>query len=149
MAEIVWTPYDTQVSYLTTDLNALANNANVLGAAIDFAAVGVDRKQYMDVELYLAQADWSAQTSLAVYLWLLSRTDGTNFEDGAAGTDPARIPDAIIAIRAANAAQRLFARFILTTPDQGKILVGNRTGANFAATGNTLKYYTYSESVSE
>jgi hypothetical protein len=145
--EIIWTPYEPIVTYLSTELNSLASGANVLGAAIDFAASGADRKQYLDVEIYLASVDLSAQTNPAAYLWLLARTDGTNFEDGGASVSPARQPDKIVPLRAFNGAQRVFARFLLTTPDQGKLLIGNRAGAAWAASGNTVKYYLYGEKI--
>lgn len=145
MSEERFTGYDGLVTdYLTTELNALADAANVLGAAIDFTVAGVDRKPYMDIEINLPIVNWSAEDNPAIYIWLLARTDGTNFEDGGVGVDPARAPDKIIPLRAANSAQRLFARFALTTPDQAKMLIGNRTGAALNATLNTVKYYTYS-----
>lgn len=145
MSELRWTAYDSIASYLTTELNSLADNANKLGAAINFAAEGSDRKIYMDIEVYLASVDLSGQTAPAIYLWLLGRTDGTNFEDGGDSVDPARQPDAIIPLRVVSGAQRVFARRILTTPDQGKILIENQAGAALAASGNTVKYYLYSE----
>lgn len=147
MSELRWTVYDTIVSYLTTELNSLANDGNKLGAAINFAAGGSDRKLYLDVELHLGSVNLSAQTSPAVYLWLLLRTDGTNFEDGSDSIDPARAPDKVFALRAFNGVQRVFARFLLTTPDQGKLLIENKTGAALAATLNTVKYYLYSQEI--
>lgn len=145
MSEVRWGAYDSIVNYLTTELNSLADDANVLGAAIDFTAAGVDRKQYMDIDVYLASVDWSAQSSPAIYIWLLPRTDGTNFEDGTASIDPARAPDKVVAMREVNGAQRLFTRLLLTTPDQGKLLIGNRSGVALASSGNTVKYYIYGE----
>ena len=145
MTELRFTAYDSIVTYLTTDLNALANAANKLGAAIDFAASGTDRKMYLDVEVYLASVDLSSQTNPAINIWLLARTDGTNFEDGSDSVDPARMPDKVVALREVSGAQRVFARFLLTTPDQGKLLIENKTGAALAATGNTVKYMNYSE----
>ena len=140
MVEQRWTSYDSIVTYLTTELNALANNGNKLGAAIDFAATGADRKLYMDVEIYLGSVDLSAQTNPAIYIWLLPRTDGSNFEDGTDAVDPARAPDRIVALRVFNGVQRVFARFLLTTPDQGKLLIENKTGVALAGTLNTVKY---------
>jgi len=145
MAENRWTAYDSIVSYLTTELNSLADNGNKLGAAIDFATAGADRKLYMDIEVYLGSVDLSAQTNPALYLWVLGRTDGTNFEDGSDSVDPARPPDVIIPLRAFNGVQRVFVKRVLTTPDQGKILIENQSGAALAATLNTMKYYLYSE----
>jgi len=139
-----WTSYDSIQSYLTTELNALANEALVLGAAIDFTSGGNDRKLFLDVEAYIASVDLSAQTNPALYIWLLRRTDGTNFEDGGTSVTPARMPDKIFPLREVNAAQRVSSTLMLTNPDQGKILIKNETGAALAATGNTIKYNLYS-----
>lgn len=145
MAELRFTAYDTIESYLTTELNTLGGNGNKLGGAINFAASGSDRKIYMDIEVYLPIIDLSAEFDPAIYLWLLARTDGTNYEDGGDSVKPARQPDAIIPIIASNSAHRGFAQHILTTPDYGKILLVNQTGAALATSGNTLSYYLYSE----
>lgn len=142
MGESNWTGYGSVQSYLATELNALADDANKLGAAIDNSTA---KDFYMDVEVYLASVDLSAQANPAIYIWYLARTDGTNFEDGADAVDPARPPDKIIPLRAFNGVQRVFARGILQTPDQGKLLIGNRSGVTLAATGNTVKYRVYSE----
>ena len=147
MSEVRWGAYDSIVSYLTTELNSLADDGNKLGAAINFTAAGVDRKQYMDIEIYLASVDLSAQTNPAINIWLLCRTDGTNYEDGGDSIDPARAPDAVIALRTVNEAQRVFARLLMTTPDYGKLLIENVSGAAFVSSGNTVKYYTYGEEI--
>ena len=138
-----WTAYDSLQTYLTTELNSLANNGLVLGSAIDFTASGTDRKLYIDIELYLASIDLSSQDNPAAYIWLLRRTDGTNFEDGGTSITPARMPDDIIPLREANAAQRVSGK-VITVPDQGKILIKNESGVTWASSGNTLKYNIYS-----
>jgi hypothetical protein len=145
--EVRWGAYDNIATALSSGLDSLGNGNTALSAAIDFNAAGVDRKQYMDLELSLAPVGLSVQTNPAIYIWVLARTDGTNFEDGSAGTPgivPARAPDAIFPLRAVNAAQRVFQRLVLTTPDQGKLLLQNKTGVALA-TGNTLKFYTYGD----
>ena len=147
MAENRWGAYDTIVSYLTTELNSLADDGNKLGAAINFTAAGVDRKPYIDIEINLASVNWSAQTNPAINIWLLCRTDGTNYEDGGDSIDPARAPDTVVALRAVSGAQRVSARFLLTTPDHGKLLIENVSGVALASSGNTVKYYTYGEEI--
>lgn len=144
MVEQRWTAYDTQATYLGSELTGVVNNANKLGTTINFATAGSDRKLYLDIEIYLASIDLSGQTNPAIYLWMLPRTDGTNFEDGSDTVDPARQPDMIIPLRVFNGVQRVFGRHLLTTPDQGRILIENRTGATLVA-GSTLKFQMYSE----
>ena len=145
MSELRWTAYGSLVTYLSSELNSLANNANKVGSAIDFSAA--NRKMYMDVEIYLASVDLSAQTNPAIHVWLLARTDGSNFEDGSDTVTPARAPDKIVPLREVNDAQRVFARFLLTTPDQGKLLIKNKTGVALASSGNTVKYMLYSQEI--
>jgi len=147
MSELRWTAYGSLVTYLSSELDGLANDSNKLGSAIDFTAAGADRKLYMDVEIYLNTVDLSAQTNPAIHIWLLARTDGTNFEDGSDTVTPARAPDKIVPLREVNDAQRVFARFLLTTPDQGKLLIKNKTGAALASSGNTVKYRLYSQEI--
>lgn len=147
MAELQWSTYDSIQTALDTGLNSLGNNNHALSSAIDFAASPPDKVLYMDIEVVLASVDLSAQVNPAIYIWLVARTDGTNFEDGAAGTpgtNPARQPDCIVPLRAVNGAQRVLMRLIPTTPDQGKLLFQNKAGAALASASNTLKYRTYS-----
>lgn len=140
MTENRWTAYDTIVTYLNAQ--SVADNANKLGAAIDFTASGTDRKLYMDIELSIATVDLSGVTNPALYLWVLPRTDGTNFEDGDDTVDPARQPDAIVPLRAFNGTQRVSLKRVLTTPDQAKLLVENQAGATVVV---TVKYNIHSE----
>lgn len=149
MSEIRWGAYDDVVTYLTTELNSMAKDALVVGAAIDFAASGVDRKQYMDIEIVTAQIDLSTGDNPCLKIWLLRRTDGTNFEDGSASVEPARAPNKIVALRKVNAAQRVTAAMLLTTPDQGKLLIKYEPGVAvaLASSGNTLKYRIYGDEI--
>ena len=76
MTENQWTEYDGIATYLTSQ--SIADNANKLGAAIDFAASGTDRKLYMDIEVYLASVDLSGQTNPAIYGWVLASFNDLN-----------------------------------------------------------------------
>ncbi len=139
-----WTAYDSLQTYWTTELNSLANNGLRLGNLIDFTTAGTDRKIYMDIELYLAQIDLTSQHNPAAYIWLLHKLLGSSTEDGSASITPSKMPDLIIPLREANAAQRIVSSKLLTTPYQGKILIKNVSGVTLASSGNTLKYNIYS-----
>jgi hypothetical protein len=147
MTEILNKAYSSIQSLLSTELNSLANGSNVLSGVIDFSDATHGRMTKLDVEVNLATVDWSAQTNPAIYLWIIKRTDGTNYEDGGASVDPARIPDEVIPIRAVSSAQRVRGTIYVDTPDSGKILIGNRTGAALNASGNTLKYYIHTNTI--
>lgn len=142
MTEQRWTAYDTKVTYLSSELTDVVDGANKLGAVIDFTAV--DRVLYMDVEFILPSTDLSGSPNPAINLWMLGTLDGTTYEDGTDSIDPAKAPDMIMPLRKVNGAQRVIARFLRTTPDKGKILFENRTGATIL-TGASLSYRTYTE----
>jgi len=144
MGEVTWTSYGTWTTALSSELDSLANDGLAISPAIDNSS---DKKLFVDIEVYLASVDLSSQPNPAIYVWLIARTDGTNFEDGGSGVEPARMPDAIIPLREVNGAQRVFARMLMATPDQFKILVQNKTGAALASSGNTVKYNLYGETV--
>lgn len=146
MAEFNWTAYTAALAELVAaaDLNSLANDAMVAmadGIEIDN---GTNRDFYIDVELYLASVDLSAQTNPAVNLYLFRALDGTNYEDDWA--NPAKLA-AVVPVEPGSGAQvhRAVYEGILIPPGKFKILPENKTGAAFAASGNTLQYRAYSE----
>lgn len=143
MATVTWTSYGTWTTALSTEMDSLAVDATAISAAIDNS---VDLKLFMDVEVYIASVDLSAQTNPAIYLWLIGRSNGTDFEDGDSTTISPRAPDVVVPLAAVNRAQRVLTRMAVTTPDQFKILVQNKAGADLS-TGNTVKYNLYGESV--
>ncbi len=147
MAEILNKAYSTIQSALTTELNSLADGSNVLDGALDMADGTHGRMTKMDIEVYLASIDTSSETSPAIYLWLLKETDGTNYEDGGASVDPARMPDEIIPLRLVSGVQRVTGTIYVETPTNVKILIGNRSGVALASSGNTLKYYIHTKTV--
>ena len=144
MADIKWSSYASIQTALSTGLNSLADNDTNISAAIDNSS---NLHLFMDVEVYLASVDLSAQTNPAVYIYVITSLDGTNYEDGSDSVVPPQMPTRIAALRAVNGAQRRVVRGIAITPGLFKIVVENQSGAALAASGNTVKYRTYYETV--
>lgn len=143
MGETTWTSYaQAATTAISTDMNSDAHNAYAISSAIDNSS---NLDLFMDVELYLASVDLSAQTDPAIYIWVITRFDGTNFSDGDVTDGVGRMPDAIISLNEGSAAEtkREVARRIEIPPEQFKILYQNKTGASLASSGNTIKYRTY------
>jgi hypothetical protein len=128
---------------MTTDLNALGSTkSNIGGTALYNTS---SHHQNFVAELVLASVDLSAQVNPAVELYLVPSADGTNYADDGTDDHATNLPSSrylagIFSIEATNAAHR--AVIVMT----GYLLnlkylpvVVNKTGANFGATGNTLK----------
>jgi len=122
-------------TYLTTDLNSLADTSSFLGGAINNSS---NRDMWLMVEIYLASVDLSAETSPGVGLRLLESIDGgTNYEDNDDQAYAISLP-----VAATSAAHRR-AGHLMIPPGYFKLAVVNNTGAAFAATGNIFKYAPY------
>ena len=140
-----WSTPPSVVSYLTTELNTLASATNKIGAAIDpssgagaFVAPNA-RPAFMTVEAALAS--FTPGSGAYLLLWLLGQIDGTNYEDGGDSGDPgAGVPVWTRGIVTGTGAKRVIFPAFRIPPHPFKLLLGNRAGANLAASGNTLKY---------
>lgn len=140
MTEFIHTAYGTPTSYLTTELNSLADDAAYLGAEIDNSS---NRDMMCRVEIYLASVDLSAQTSPGVRIRIVESLDGTNYEDHDDKCNSIMIP-----VAETNAAHRKVSGVIGIPPGKFKFAVVNETGAAFASSGNTCKYATFTPETS-
>ncbi len=140
----LWQTPAAIVTYLSTELNALANAARVVGAAIDNRTT---RYKYMMLEHYVgAQTARSAGAYVSVYL--LASVDATNYPYGATNRQPS--PDNLVkcfALDAAVTASYSIAPCILIPPLLFILIIENNTGQAYTATGNTVKYRLYSGSI--
>jgi hypothetical protein len=138
--QILWDANPSPVTLLSTTLNSLANDARVLSAEIDNTTA---LKTLIDFELYLATQGSARSVGACVDIYLLSSLDGTNYP-GDASADPT-INNMIgsFAYSAATTAERDTIKSIELAPGLHKIVVKNRTGQAFAASGNTLLYRSY------
>jgi hypothetical protein len=132
------TAFGTPTNYLSTGLDSLATAGPgvALGAAINNTT---NRHIYMKVLISLASADLSAQPSPGVGIRLVESLDGgTVYEDNIDGTYALSIP-----VAATSAAHVGISGTIYIPPGYFKLAVVNNTGVNFAASGNTLDYVTF------
>lgn len=143
--EINWSDYPTITGYLTTELNALADGGNKIGAEIDNTSNG---DMYMDLELYVATQGVARDTGAYVALYILPSVGGTNFCYGGDALDPpATALVGTFPLDAAVTARYVSLTHILLPAGKFKMLVMNETGQAFAATLNTLKYTLYNEEI--
>jgi len=138
-------------SYLTTELNALAQNIIKVGAAINNQT---NLCTYMDLELRLASRDWSTAVNPAAVIYLFESIDGgtdydTN-EDGVSADTDIPPADKIIAqmgwrIDTEAKANVIVKSMIPIPPGFFELGIRHMPGAALAmaATGNTLSYRTY------
>jgi len=142
---INWESSPSLTSYLTTELNSLADGANKIGAAIDNSS-GLDR--WMDVELYINTQGSARDSGAYVAVYLIPAPDGTNYVYGGDSTDPpANTWVANLALDAATTARYIAAQMIPVPPGLFKLLFINETGQALASSGNTAGYRLYSEEV--
>lgn len=136
-----WSAPASAVSYLTTELNSLADGSNVLGAAIDVSAFAAPNAYAMLMEVELVLASFTPGSAPYALLWLINQVDGTNYEDGGASVNPgAGAPVYTRGIVTGTGAKRLVFPAFVMPATKFKLLTGNRSGASFASSGNTLKY---------
>ena len=145
MANLVkWGAYPALTAYLTTELNALADNARVLGGEIDNTS-GLNT--YIDISGYVGiQTSRSADADIVIYF--ITAVDGTNYSLGDASVAPplsARVGS--IALDAAVTARHYNLTLLPCPACKFKILIENRTGQAFTATTNTLGYTVYNREI--
>ena len=131
-------------TYLSTELNSLANAGKKLGAKIDNVADG-ENEMYIALELYVATQGGARSAGASVAIYLLPSIDDTNFCYGDDTTaPPASALFHVFPLDAATTARYVTVDGLLIGPFDFKLLVINSTGQAFASSGNTLKYRLYS-----
>jgi hypothetical protein len=143
--EVNWLDYPSATSYMTTELNSLADDDTKLGAAIDNTSNG---DMYMDVEFYIAAQGSARDAGGYVALYFLASVDGTNYCYG----DDALVPPgnalaATFPLDAATTARYVTVTHLLVPAGKFKILLENQTGQAFASSANTVKYTLYNEEI--
>ena len=136
-----WSTLPALTSYLTGELDALANNGLVIGAAI---AAG--NEMWMNVQLSIAtQASArSAGANVAIYM-VRSLDGGSTYDYGSASLVPgAHTLRIALPLDAAVTARVVNGLIFIPACTHCKLVPENKTGVVFAA-GNTLSYSFVSE----
>lgn len=143
-SDILWSTPSAIATLMSTELNALANNARALGGAIDNLAA---RNQFADFELDVTFASAPAAGG-SVALYLLPALDDTNHADGSNTLAPqASLWVGNFQLRADTSAQRLVLRGVALPPLKFKPLIENAAGQSFPSSGSTLRFRTYNDQV--
>lgn len=121
--------------FATGSTAALANNGNVLSAAYTPTTANYHGAEVEFTGTFAVAP--AAATGLAV--WFLRAVDGTNYEDGAAGTTPARGPDLVVPFAAVTAAQRCTRFLPVLPPGAIKLLARNDGSGQSLPAGWGLK----------
>lgn len=146
MANVRWETPSSWATALSSGLDSLADDGLALSGAI---SNNTNRYMFIDVELNLASIDLQSVSNPVIRVWFLSKlSDGTNYEDGSGSVTPAKMPDIHFPLREINGAQHITMRGALAPNGDFKILLKNEAGATLAASGNTLKYKMYGQTVS-
>lgn len=129
---------------LSTELNALANTNGALGVEYDNSlAANLFFWGVMQLDVTFAVAP-TADSVVEAYI--ISAPDGTNYEDGAGGATPVAPVISYIGawvLRAVTTVQRLAIKGVTLPPTKLKVLVVNKSGQAFPATGSTVKMVPY------
>lgn len=128
----------TITTVLSTGLNSLANNSNVLSSAVTLTT-GEPGYRFGEWELYIASSAAAMTANTAFVGWIIQALDGTNDEDGGTSVTPARSPDLIFPVRAVSTAQRITWQSELPTGSFKVLLRNDGTNQTIASSGNTLK----------
>lgn len=133
-------PYASAVTVLSSELSALANNANTAAsAAFDNSST---RYPWADLVLSLAAQGSARVSGASILVYMTPRTDGVNYDDV---SETVSELVAVYPLDAATTARRRTIRRIPLSPESAKFFVRNSTGQALAASGNTITLVPYYE----
>lgn len=144
MAVTKWNTPDDAENVLTTELNSLGIGANKITTTAVSNDQAAELDLYGDFTCFLNTQGTARSAGARVDLYILPRSDGTNFPYGGDSLDPS--PNHWVAsfvFDATVTARYDVVRGVLLPPCDFHVLVMNETGQILAATGNTLTLRRY------
>lgn len=148
MGAVTWAAPSSLTGYFTTALNSLADSTS---DTTGFSAAGAEianatsLNRFMALELVLATQGSARSAGGFVAVYINFAADGSTYDDTANKAFGELLT--VFPLDAATTARRLTRVNIPIPPVDFKLLVLNDTGQALAASGNTLKYITYNETV--
>ena len=141
-----WVAPEALTSYLTTELNSLADStSDTTGFSAAGAEIGNEAGlyQYINLELVIAAQGSARSAGGFVAVYINYSADGTTYDDTSNKAFTELL--AVFPLDAATTARRLTKVNLPIPPLDFKLLVLNDTGQALAATANTLKYRRHNE----
>ncbi len=150
MGNATYNQSPTLSDLMTTGLNALADDTVNVGSTI--VDNTTNKYYYATFEIYLPIIDLSGTTNPALELYLVPSADGTNYADTGTDGGTTDYPSSVylvgvFGIQETNAAHRAVLERVVLSPLKYTPVIINKTQAALAATLNTLKVGTYTDSI--
>jgi hypothetical protein len=139
-----WNAPDSVENVLTTTLNALADGANKITVTAISNDQAAELDMYGDLILVLAAQASARNTGAYVPVYILPRSDGDSYPYGGDSLDPdPGLQVGSFKLDAATNAREAVIRTVLLPPEDFHVLIANKTGQAFGATGNTVRLRRY------
>lgn len=133
----------TLTTVMSTELNSLANGSAATSAsAVDNTTA---LAMYADIEFNLASLSPTGNPSVSLYI--AESVDGTNFPSQSTADFQLTSTQLLCVVpigTTAATAERVVVRQVLIPPAKFNIILLNSTGVSLNASGNTVKFLTYS-----
>jgi hypothetical protein len=147
MSTFKWTSYNTaDTAVAGASMNALANGAFALGAAIDNTS---GLYLYADLQLVLSSAVAVPAGLPTIAIWLLPAIDGTNYPNPPGGTavlGPTNLVVGTISAVPSVSSSVFSFRGVPLSPSLFKIMIQNNLGVAFPSTNTSVcSLYRYGE----
>lgn len=144
MASVQW-EVGTVITHMSTELDALADDANAIGTSLIDNSETADLYLFDDVEWHNSTMGYAPVTDAVIELYCVAQElDGVGMEDGDSTIDPPQVNlVGVFNMRATTGAQTHILRQIPISPGKYKYVVINKTGQELGANGNTLKVTPY------
>lgn len=142
---VKWSTYSAATTYLSSELDALADAGNKLGGALDNT---VPHDMYSDWQVY-ATAAATRDVGGRIDLYFLPSVDGTNYAYGDDSVDPstASLVGSMILPSGSTSEYSSVLTHVLMPAGKFKALAENQTGAALGGSASIIQFAIYNETI--